>query len=186
MKAVQQAQGDVCAGTSSLMASNDPCSAAETPASPTNDTPPAQLAPPGCAPQESHLVFVYGSLLPGLHNAALLHGCEPLGYGTTAPEFSMFALAAGSYPAVCRGGSTAIRGAVFAVNNAVLAQLDRLEGHPEWYRREQVPLASGPAELVWIYVMPIREVDSPFVRVLSGDWAQYYRAAPQRSHRWRA
>jgi len=41
---------------------------------------------------------------------------------------------------------------VFRVNDRVLADLDMLEGHPKWYRREQIEIdIKGKKVLCWIY-----------------------------------
>tara|TARA_R100001443_G_scaffold40029_1_gene53403 strand:+ start:781 stop:1938 length:1158 start_codon:yes stop_codon:yes gene_type:complete len=45
---------------------------------------------------------------------------------------------------------------VFKVSDQVLANLDQLEGHPRWYRREEIPvkLASGKVLTCWLYFNP--------------------------------
>ena len=132
------------------------------------------LPPSPTPPAPAHTpVFVYGSLLPGLHNARLLDGSALQGYHVTAPEYDMYAL--GSYPCVCSGGGTAIHGAVYLVGDATLALLDQLEGHPHWYCRELVALPTRPDEPVWMYVMPRGEVGMRAELVASGDWRGFMR-----------
>ncbi len=58
----------------------------------------------------------------------------------------------GAYPGIIAGGSTAIVGEVYEVDEATLAELDRLEGHPEFYRRTEIALADGAR--VEAYVLP--------------------------------
>ncbi len=130
---------------------------------------------PGAAPSESfNQVFVYGSLLPGLHNHGLLRRAEFLGYHKTTPHFDMFSL--GSYPAVCGDGHTAVAGAVYNVDKSTLRALDQLEGHPRWYKRELVDLSTTP-QRAWMYLMPRHEPEVSggwAEQVPSGDWFDFY------------
>ena len=127
----------------------------------------------------THEVFVYGSLLPGLHNHGLLEGAWFLGYRKTYPDFEMFSL--GHFPAVCAEGKTAIYGALYQVDDDTLRMLDQLESHPQWYRRETVNLV--PSDLAparhqaWMYLMPRTEpeIQNNWVEpVQSGDWFAYH------------
>jgi gamma-glutamylaminecyclotransferase len=129
-------------------------------------------------PPQLRDVFVYGSLLPGLHNNGMLRDATFLGYRKTSPNFEMFSLT--QFPAVCGEGTTAISGALYHVNDATLRRLDQLEGHPHWYRRQLVDLEASALtapQRAWMYVMPREE---PEVRggwvspVPSGDWFAYH------------
>ena len=42
------------------------------------------------------------------------------------------------------------------MDNITLKIIDRLEGHPEWYRREEVKVVTGKGETVtaWLYFYP--------------------------------
>ena len=82
------------------------------------------------------LLFVYGTLRQGGPNHALLADARFLGAATTAERYALFVdgipfLAPA--PAVHR-----VRGEVYAVDAATLAEIDRLEGHPRWYERRAV------------------------------------------------
>lgn len=112
-----------------------------------------------------HLVFVYGSLMEGLTNHALLLGAEKLGAAETAPEYRMYNL--GLYPAIVRGGSIAIKGEVYSVTDEVLAALDRLEGHPDYYKRSKC--VSTPWGKASVYMLPEALVVE-CEQVASGDW----------------
>jgi gamma-glutamylcyclotransferase (GGCT)/AIG2-like uncharacterized protein YtfP len=85
-------------------------------------------------------VFVYGTLRTNQHNAHLLYTSEKLGLAQTIDKFMMFNV---GFP-LCRlvnegeeghhnGGF--IKGEVYEVSDEVLAKLDRLEGHPNFYKR---------------------------------------------------
>jgi gamma-glutamylcyclotransferase (GGCT)/AIG2-like uncharacterized protein YtfP len=73
-------------------------------------------------------IFVYGSLLSGLHNHRVIANSHPLGEARTERRFRMHSL--GGFPAVVAGGKQSILGEVYEVDAGTLERLDRLEGHP--------------------------------------------------------
>ena len=79
------------------------------------------------------LIFVYGSLLKGLGNHLVLKRARFVRDAHTTPAFTLVNL--GAYPGLLAGGTTAVRGEVYVVDDETLAALDRLEGHPNFYRR---------------------------------------------------
>lgn len=138
---------------------------------------PLRLSVEGQPSHEQYNVFVYGSLLPDLHNHWLISNAKFLGYHKTQPNFDMFSL--GHFPAVCDGGHTAIHGALYRVNRATRDNLDLLEQHPIWYRREQVELLTNRPTLAWIYLMSREEAEimAGWAKsVPSGDWHTYFTA----------
>lgn len=112
------------------------------------------------------LVFVYGTLLRGERNHGLLSGSSSLGRRQTAPEFTLYDL--GSYPGAAEGGETAIKGELYQVDQHTLARLDRLEGHPRFYRRRTVTLASGEKVLMYLMTKSMRTVVR--IPLASGSW----------------
>lgn len=93
-------------------------------------------------------VFVYGSLLSGLHNHGMIararrHGVRAVTHGSLA----MVELAP-HVPALVRvRGHFAIVGEVYDVRPALLELLDRFEGvHAGLYRREVVPVSVEHAD----------------------------------------
>lgn len=117
-----------------------------------------------------HRVFVYGTLLAGEVNHALLAGARRLGPHRTAPCYTLYRL--GAYPGVVRGGRTAVVGEVYALDAQGLRRLDRLEEYPRLYDRQPIPTPYGRA---WIYLYRGRLADRPAIG--SGDW-RAYAAAP--------
>lgn len=83
-------------------------------------------------------VFVYGTLMRGEPNHRLLERAVFVRAARTWPEFKMVSL--GGCPAICSGGATAIDGELFDVDAEMLAALDRLEGHPRFYRRTEIEI----------------------------------------------
>jgi len=70
-----------------------------------------------------------------------------------------------------------IHGEIYDVDDDTLRHLDRLEGHPDWYCRHEVPTSYSPA---WIYLMPAEAIRPQQAHVESGDWREYLRRKSQR------
>jgi gamma-glutamylaminecyclotransferase len=111
------------------------------------------------------LVFVYGTLLFGECNHRHLTGARLIGAALTRPAFRLYDL--GPFPGLVAGGKDAINGEVYAVDEATLAALDRLEDRPRFYRRASLVLADGAH--VETYLLPPEQVAGhPVIR--SGSW----------------
>jgi gamma-glutamylcyclotransferase (GGCT)/AIG2-like uncharacterized protein YtfP len=108
---------------------------------------------------------VYGTLLGGEPNHRLLAEAERICEATTAPRFQLHDL--GAYPGLVRGGTQAVAGEVYAVGEATLAALDRLEGHPRFYRRTSIVL--DDRRRVQSYLLTREQVDGCPV-IASGSW----------------
>ena len=111
-----------------------------------------------------HRVFVYGTLLAGEPNHYWLAGAEPIGPARTAPAFELYTF--GPYPGLVAGGHTSVVGELYAVTDAILARLDRLEGYPDFYDRQEIALTEGTA--IAYTVRPDQVWGLP--RVPNGDW----------------
>ena len=112
-------------------------------------------------------VFVYGTLLAGEPNHRLLTGARLVAEARTKPAFELRDL--GAFPGLVRGGEHAVAGEVYEVDEATLAALDRLEGHPRFYERRTVRLEDG--DEVAAYVLPIEQAHGR-PRIPSGDWME--------------
>ncbi len=117
------------------------------------------------APEAHTLVFVYGTLLAGESNHRHLAGARLVATGNTQPAFQLHDL--GGYPGLVRGGVHTVVGEVYAVDEATLAALDRLEEHPEFYRRTSIVLDDGTA--VETYLLTPAQVEGCPV-IGSGSW----------------
>ena len=112
-------------------------------------------------------VFVYGTLKRGFCNHALLDEAEFIGEATTVERFGFY-LGADDYapeveeiPYLYRhpkvtDEAMSVHGEVWEISPATLWQLDRLEGHPDWYQREniQVQMDSEAIVTVQAYLRP--------------------------------
>lgn len=110
-------------------------------------------------------VFVYGTLLAGEANHALLATARRVGAAHTPSRFALHDL--GAYPALVRGGRVAVVGEVYEVDAATLAALDQLEDHPDYYRRTAIVLADGN-EVETYLLTPAQVAGYPVIA--SGDW----------------
>jgi len=127
-------------------------------------------------------VFVYGTLRKELGNHYLLQDSVYLGTGSTLDHFVMLESSLGhSIPYVVKLNktnkilSTIVEGEVYEVDDLTLANLDRLEGHPGWYKREYIDVVLDD-EIVkaMIYLMPWSEFEHRNVLYVnaSGDFFQ--------------
>lgn len=107
-------------------------------------------------------VFVYGTLRKELGNHYLLQDSVYLGTGLTADKYVMLESSTGhSIPFVVKSNPTIhwfetfIEGELYEVDDATLYSLDRLEGHPGWYKREYIDVVvDGETTKAMIYFMP--------------------------------
>lgn len=87
------------------------------------------------------LVFVYGTLLAGERNHRLLKTARQVGTDATLARYELRHL--GGFPGLVRGGTRSIAGELYEVDAPTLFGLDKLEGHPDFYRRARIRLLSG-------------------------------------------
>ena len=116
----------------------------------------------------NHLVFVYGTLMTGEPNHRLLAHAQRVGHASTQPAYHLVDL--GAFPALVPGGQTAVAGEVYSVDSPTLAALDRLEGHPRFYRRTPITLAGDRQALAYLQA-PEQTQGCP--HITSGDWRRH-------------
>lgn len=113
------------------------------------------------------IVFVYGSLRKGFGNHRLL------GNSTYLKDVSikgmMYSL--GPFPAVVLNRDGVVHCEAYEVTTETLNNLDRLEDHPNWYRREEV--TSDEGIIGWVYGMPPEFITKRDTFVPSGDWKEW-------------
>lgn len=110
-------------------------------------------------------MFVYGTLLTGERNHHLLRQARLIAIAHTRATYSLYDF--GPYPALVRGGDSAVPGELYQVDAATLSALDRLEEHPEVYQRRRIVLAAG--QRTWTYLMEPHQVTSARL-IPSGSW----------------
>ena len=84
---------------------------------------------------EENLVFVYGTLKRGFSNNRYLAGSKFLGTARTKEKFALYS--DGLPFLIMTESISEIHGELYQVDDLTLQILDDLEGHPDWYRREQ-------------------------------------------------
>lgn len=113
-----------------------------------------------------HKVFVYGTLKSGFHNHERFLK-NYTGVKAKAPGINLHR--GPSFPFAVIGKGVAI-GELYEVDDSTLKSLDRLEGHPNFYKRILVPVWDEcfRRHLAWIYVSPEQAFKHPLVE--DGDW----------------
>jgi gamma-glutamylcyclotransferase (GGCT)/AIG2-like uncharacterized protein YtfP len=125
-------------------------------------------------------VFVYGTLKRGHGNWHRLLKDQSVFLGEAVSVSANYVMLNGSFPRVLDSANGhQIFGELFEVNTQVLKALDRLEGHPHWYRRKrrQFRMADGCKRQAWVYIMqPERESTAAFARIkpVRGTLAWHY------------
>lgn len=104
-------------------------------------------------------IFVYGSLKRGnsIRGMDLFPPKESTWVGkarTTDGIFNMVDL--GSFPGVIPNGEYNIFGEIYDVSDKLFSDLDKIEGYPKFYNREEFNTTEGRA---WIYILPVEYID---------------------------
>ena len=104
---------------------------------------------------QDNVVAVYGTLKKGYSNyAGHLKSAKYIGKGTTKTKYPLLIE---SLPFLVNkpGLGHRVEVDVFKVDDLTFQKLDRLEGHPQWYRREEIPVeVKGRTVICWVYFNP--------------------------------
>ena len=121
---------------------------------------------------KEHKVFVYGTLIAGECNARWAGNARRQKAWTLGTIYDTGC----RFPAFVKRGRTRVKGEVLTVNDDGFRSMDRLEGYPRLYRREQIQvhLVGGGSVLAWVYIMNTLRKDAPVIE--SGDWVAYRKA----------
>ena len=100
-------------------------------------------------------VFVYGSLKKGFGNHRCLEGATFVGPGIL-DNAKMLNL--GAFPGIIPSPTGKIFGEVYKITPEILARLDRLEGHPNFYCRQVASIFADFEETIpqfesWVYFL---------------------------------
>ena len=120
------------------------------------------LAPP----PEEHKVFVYGTLLSGEGNAYWARDARRTPAWTRGTIYDT----GFGFPAYVREGETKIVGELLTVDIEGFRSMDRLEGYPRLYRREEIEVftAMGSRAKAWVYIMNSLPENAKVIA--SGSW----------------
>lgn len=111
-------------------------------------------------------IAVYGSLLKGFGNHRLIQDSKYIGDGLTKPEYTMVSL--GGFPGVIKNGNNSIYFQVYELDDETFKRVDRLEGHPAFYKRDIIETEYGD---VWMYFLDESYLEHE--KVESGNWLKY-------------
>ena len=123
---------------------------------------------------EDNLVAVYGTLKKGYSNYNhYLTSSKFIGKGETKDKYPLV-INGLPYLIEDKGNGHNVEVDVFKVSGGVLGHLDRLEGHPNWYRRKQIDIEmKGKVLKCWIY-FNIRETGK------GKEWHKTYTQLPNK------
>ena len=102
---------------------------------------------------QDNVVAVYGTLKKGYSNYNhYLRNSKYVGNGKTQDRYPLL-IEGLPFVVNKKGVGHNVEVDVFKVSNSKLADLDKLEGHPRWYKREVIPvkLKSGKVINCWLY-----------------------------------
>ena len=114
-------------------------------------------------------VFVYGTLRKGSFNHSLISSEEFVAEGSTRNKYKLIS---NNIPYVIKDEErvSTIKGEIYKVTDEVLEILDRLEGHPDWYRREKTMIDTNKGSITaWLYFYP-KEYSYTSRVISSGDF----------------
>lgn len=102
--------------------------------------------------ETQHMVFVYGTLRHSHDNHQLLERAHYYGIGQTLKDYSMYIT--GGYPYVVGTEPRyPIVGELYGIDDETLEKLDKMEGHPHYYSRKEIPvIVDGKEYTAWMYI----------------------------------
>jgi len=106
--------------------------------------------------------------MKGFQYHHLLAGSELVTRGWSRPRWTLIDL--GRYPAAIPGKGR-IEGEVYALDAETLAQVDRLEGCPDLYRRATAVLEDGQRAIIY-QLQPAATPEEPVV-IPGGAWREW-------------
>ena len=126
------------------------------------------------------LIFCYGTLRRGWWNHGLLADTDEVRFIGEGKTYRRYSMVADSIPFVIKHAPAQkaglplfqVAGEVYRVSQKTLARLDRLEGHPRWYQRENIPvrLENGALVSAWLYFAPGSYAQKNCAVVPDGDF----------------
>ena len=109
---------------------------------------------------KKHAIAVYGTLKHGYSNYfSFLSKAIYVDAGVTVDKYPLV-IEGLPYVVKKKGLGQNVDVDVFMVSDEELARIDSLEGHPRWYRREQIDIQTVEGDIVkaWIYFNPTTDI----------------------------
>ena len=133
-----------------------------------------------------HLLFIYGTLMPGLRLEAEMHGARFMG----AAQVPGRLVDVGRYPGLLRdvdSGDGTVTGEVYEVDDAHLARLDVVEDMvpgnraASQYWREVVTVCGGPLQGQQVQTDVYKQAAQGCTAIPHGDYRRYIREVGRES-----
>ena len=121
------------------------------------------------APEKTCRLFIYGTLLPGERDHALLASAELIGQAVTEPLYQLVEL--NVYAALIPDGKVAVHGELYAVDLETRRRIDVSRQVPILFQRVPLRLADGTE--VETYLMTGDQVRGKR-RLAHGDWRKRF------------
>ena len=119
------------------------------------------------------LVFVYGTFMQGGGHHSIISEQLCLGAATTKYHYTMSARFHPFVSDIKGVQSSKIHGELYLVNEQVLKAIDKIEGHPNYYKRKQIYVfINGDPYRAWMYFYP--KVDGTVIP--TGNYRDYEKA----------
>lgn len=101
-----------------------------------------------------NLVFVYGSLKRGYPLNQALSRSLYVSKATAGPQYTL--LEGDMFPFLVERKGIGARGELYLVDDRTLEDLDRIEGHPNFYKRKQIKITDefGQERTAFAYIHP--------------------------------
>lgn len=98
-------------------------------------------------------LFVYGTLKRGFYNHGLIKDQDFVSAAKTEPGFIIYM---NGVPEMVREGEKEVLGEFFKLDEKTFELVDRLEGHPIYYKRDiiLIELEDGTKTKAWAYLRP--------------------------------
>lgn len=127
------------------------------------------------------LLFTYGTLMRGERNEHLLSNARYICKAVTMPIYKLYRINGNfTFPAIIDEGDTIIKGEVYEVSMSALPGMDRMEGHPNFYCRKPIKLASIVEDIndedeervdpVAYFFVDKQMLIQRYPEIKSGDW----------------
>ncbi len=112
-------------------------------------------------------LFVYGTLKQGFPRNNVLADSTYIGKAVMVDRFNLFQSPAIEYPILYRSrDKSSINGELYEVDEEKLALLDRIEGHPDIFRRTSCTIMSGNKVTEALVYFTNYELDNSYTKTL--------------------